>query len=152
REVHARDRLVDLRQPSLVPRQQLRLPLVLSPFLVENHTARHAHRKRTTLRRQRPAPRPVSVAAPLVPALVPERTQCRRQFLLHELLDGFTHAVVNQYAERDRLFVTQPQQLPGTFSHGAFLRWPSGKTARWLLTNRKNAPSLFSTRIGTRPR
>ena len=70
REVHARDRLVDLRHPSLVARQQLRAPLVLAPFLVEDHAARHAHRERPALRRQRPRPRPVSIAAPLVAALV----------------------------------------------------------------------------------
>jgi hypothetical protein len=38
-------------------------------------------------------------------------------------------------------------------SHGAFLRRPSCKTARkWWSIFRKNAPFLFSTPIGTRPR
>lgn len=117
----------------------VRLPLVLSPFLVGGRSApsasstssrfgsRSARRCAGTSTRRARAPAP--------PARVARRPRARSR--------------ESTRAERDRLIVTQPLQ-PGTFSHGAFLRWPSAKTARWLLTNRKNAPSLFSTRIGTR--
>jgi hypothetical protein len=93
--------------------------------------------------------RAVAFASARLAAFVQLDAQHLRQLLVHRLLDGRAHVLVNQDSEGKLLM--HGLQLLDSLAHGVFLRSLPSRATGWWFPNRKNAPFSFSTSRATRP-
>src|SRR6266481_3973298 len=145
---------IDLLHSPLIARDDSRRPFFRLAGAPEEGSPRQRERDRAGRSRERPLSHAIAVAPSDVTALVGTRPERGPQLLVDGRLDRSANVLVDQFAERDGLTLLRPRFFLDTLAHGVFLRWPPlpGGALVVHFTNRKNAPLLFSTILGTRPR